>query len=380
MNIKNILITGSRAPATLFLIRKLKRAGYNVFTAESCIYFISKYSNCITKNYKTSAPNTDYEQFIKDIIEIVKKEKIDLIIPTCEEIFHISKGKDDLEKYCKVFCDSNEKLIELHNKWIFYNKIKASKYSVKLPQSWYVENINDLEKIIQKNKKYILKPVYSRFSTKIRVIKKMLDRLEKNKYIFQEFIEGEQICSYSIIKNHKIKLYSDYKTVYSANGGATIAFCYEENEETKKFVEEFSKKEDFEGQIAFDFIQNESGLYLIECNPRLTSGIQLFEDEKVISNVFCENEETETFYPNRETKSAIFLGMIIYCIFNIKTKGFINWLKTIFSSKDVIFDIHDLKPFYMQVFVIVMMLIIALKNKINLKEISTYDIEWNGNG
>ena len=379
MSTKNILITGSRAPATLFLIRKLKRAGYNLFIAESCSYFISKYSNCITKNYKITAPNTNFEQFIKDIIEIVKSEKIDLIIPTCEEIFHISKGKDDLEKYCKVFCDNHEKLIELHNKWEFYNKIKFSNYSVKLPQSWYVENKNDLEKIIQINKKYILKPVYSRFSTKAKVIEKVPETFEENKYILQEFIEGEQICSYSIIKNKKIKLYSDYKTEYSANGGATIAFSYESNEEIKKFVEEFSKKEDFEGQIAFDFIQNESGLYLIECNPRLTSGIQLFEDEKIISNVFCKNEETETSYPNRETKSVLFLGMIIYCFCNIKSNGIINWLKTVFSSKDVIFDRHDIKPFFMQCFVIIMMLVTALKNKINLKEISTYDIEWNGN-
>ena len=365
MNIKNILITGSRAPATLFLIRKLKKAGYNVFTAESCNYFISKYSNCVTKNYKITAPNTDFEQFIKDIIEIVRKEKIDLIIPTCEEIFHISKGKDYIEKYCKVFCDSHEKLIELHNKWEFYNKIKNLNYSIKLPQSWYVENINDLEKVIQKNKKYILKPVYSRFSTKTKIIENIPKRLEENKYILQEFIEGEQICSYSIIKNHKIKLYSDYKTEYSANSGATIAFCYEGNEEIKKFAEEFSKKENFEGQIAFDFIKNDKGLYLIECNPRLTSGIQLFEDEKVISNVFCESEETETFYPNRKTKTVLFFGMIIYCIFNIKNKGFNNWIKTVLSSKDVIFDIHDSKPFFMQFFVIVMMLIIALKNKIN---------------
>ena len=380
MSIKNILITGSRAPATLFLIRKLKRAGYNVFIAESCNHFISKYSNCVTKKYKITAPNSNFEQFIKDIIEIIKKEKIDLIIPTCEEIFHISKGKYDLEKYCKVFCDNHEKLIELHNKWTFYNKIKTSNHSVKLPQSWYVENKNDLEKIIQKNKKYILKPIYSRFSTKTKILYDIPDKFEEGKYILQQFIEGEQFCSYSIIKNNNLLMHSDYKTEYSANGGATIAFCYGENEKIKKFVDEFSKNEDFEGQIAFDFIQNDSGLYLIECNPRLTSGIQLFEDEKVISNAFCKNEKMETFYPNRETKSVLFLAMIIYCIFNIKNKGLINWLKTFLSSKDVIFDKNDLKPFFMQGFVIIMMLIIALKNKINLKEISTYDIEWNGNG
>ena len=97
MSTKNILITGSRAPATLFLIRKLSKAGYNIFVAESCDYFLGKYSIYVKQNYKITAPNTNFEQFMAEIIKIVQKEKIDLIIPTCEEIFHISKGKDILK-------------------------------------------------------------------------------------------------------------------------------------------------------------------------------------------------------------------------------------------------------------------------------------------
>ncbi len=378
MSIKNILITGSRAPATLFLIRKLSKAGYNIFTAESCDYFLGKYSNCVKRNYKITMPNTNLEQFIKDIIKIVQKEKIDLIIPTCEEIFHISKGKDTLEKYCQVFCENSEKLIELHNKWSFYNKIKNSNYNIKLPQSWHVETLDDIRNVIEKNKKYILKPIYSRFATKVKIIDKPLKQLEKNKYILQEFIEGEQFCSYSIIKNHNLNLYSDYKTTFSANGGATIAFEYAQNEKIKEFVQEFSKNENFEGQIAFDFIQNKNGLYLIECNPRLTSGIQLFVED--ISDAFISNEQINTYYPRKETKSILFLAMLTYGLSNIHSfKDFINWFKITFFSCDVIFDKNDINPFLMQGFIMIMMMISGLKQNINLKEISTYDIEWNGN-
>lgn len=378
MSTKNILITGSRAPATLFLIRKLSKAGYNIFVAESCDYFLGKYSIYVKQNYKITAPNTNFEQFMEEIIKIVQKEKIDLIIPTCEEIFYISKKKDILEKYCQVFCEDKEKLIELHNKWSFYNKIKNSNYDIKLPQSWYIETIDDIRKVIKENKKYILKPIHSRFATKVKIIDKPLKQLEKNKYILQEFIEGEQFCSYSIIKNHNLSLYSDYKTIFSANGGATIAFQYAQNEKIKEFVQEFSKNENFEGQIAFDFIQNKNGLYLIECNPRLTSGIQLFDED--ISAAFISNKQIKTFYPKKETKSVLFLAMLIYGLSNIHSfKDFISWFKTTFFSCDVIFDKNDIKPFLMQGFIIIMMIISGLKQNINLKEISTYDIEWNGN-
>ncbi len=378
MSIKNILITGSRAPAALFLIRKLSKEGYNIFTAESCDYFLGKYSICVKRNYKITAPNANFEQFIKDIIEIIQKEKIDLIIPTCEEIFHISKEKKTLEKYCQVFCDNLENLLELHNKWSFYNKIKNSNYDIKLPQSWYIETLNDVKNIIKDNQKYILKPVYSRFAAKTKIIDKIPKKLEYNQYILQEFIEGEQFCSYSIIKNRKLNLYSDYKTIYSANGGATIAFKYAQNEKIKEFVENFSKNENFEGQIAFDFIQNDNGLYLIECNPRLTSGIQLFNED--ISEAFLSDKQIKTYYPKKETKSVLFLAMLIYSLSNIHSfKDVISWFETTFLSKDVIFDKYDIKPFLMQGFIMIMMIISGLKQNINLKEISTYDIEWNGN-
>ena len=73
-----------------------------------------------------------------------------------------------------------------------------------------------------------------------------------NKYILQEFIEGEQFCSYSVIKNHNLSLYSDYKTIFSANGGATIAFQYAQNEKIKEFVQEFSKNENFEDSTIYE--------------------------------------------------------------------------------------------------------------------------------
>ena len=96
MNIKNILITGGRAPATLFMIRKLHRAGYRIVTAESCDYYIAKYSACVSVSYKVTSPVSDSEKYIDEITGIVKKEKIDLLIPTFEEIFYLSKWKETL--------------------------------------------------------------------------------------------------------------------------------------------------------------------------------------------------------------------------------------------------------------------------------------------
>lgn len=383
MNIKNILITGSRAPAALFLIRKLSKYGHRIFCAESISVNISSFSNCVIKNYKIKSPKEDFESFKKDLIEVIKKEKISLLIPTCEEIFYISKAKSELEQYCEIFCDDLDVLAELHNKWSFVNKKFEN---VNFPKSWLIKNKDELKKVFSLGlyDKYILKPVYSRFASKTKVVFKNdnLDKiaLDNKDYILQEFIEGEQFCSYSIIKDNKIFLHSDYKTKYSADLGATIAFSFENNKKIFDFVNHFAKTENFKGQIAFDFILDKNNnLYLIECNPRLTSGIQLFEDDKSVSCAFVEKAFEKVVFPKSSTKSILGFAMFLYGTKNIKTiKNLLDWFKTMTQSKDVIFDSKDIKPFLFQGFMLFYMLYKSIKHKISIKEISTYDIEWNG--
>ena len=251
-----------------------------------------------------------------------------------------------------------------------------------MPESRYAENISDLEKIISAGpagKRYVIKPVYSRFASRVIIIDGIPASLDEGKYIVQDFVEGPQYCSYSIIRNGRVLLHSDYRTDFTAGMGATIAFEYAGHPEIRMFVEAFAANEDFEGQIAFDFIQGQDGLYLIECNPRLTSGIQLFDDVPDISRVFEEVPFTRTLYPERKTRSALIPAMLMYFFSNVRSAaGLKKWIKTVITAKDVIFDLRDPLPFLMQFPVMFMMFSGAVRHRVGLKEISTYDIEFNG--
>jgi hypothetical protein len=62
----------------------------------------------------------------------------------------------------------------------------------------------------------------------------------------------------------------------------------------------------------------------------------------------------------------------------LRNNQFAGWLKTFFSSKDVIFDLKDPLPALLQFRGRLTQLSIARKNRISLLEASTFDIEWNG--
>jgi hypothetical protein len=121
------------------------------------------------------------------------------------------------------------------------------------------------------------------------------------------------------------------------------------------------KKLNFTGNISFDFIEKDKQYYIIECNPRITSGI----------HIICINDFTKLFFNGCDTllkqKAQLLIPMLI-------TK-----LKILFY-KDVVFDSHDLKPFFKQISCLRMFDSIAKKNKISLTKATVFDIEWNGEG
>jgi hypothetical protein len=71
--------------------------------------------------------------------------------------------------------------------------------------------------------------------------------------------------------------------------------------------------------------------------------------------------------------------MLLYALPTSILRGeFSNWLKTFFTSDDVILNFKDLLPFLLQWRSLFATWRIAQREKTSLLEASTFDIEWNG--
>src|SRR4051794_1320298 len=114
-----ILLTGGRAPATLELARIFHAAGHQLFMAESVRCHLARPSRAIVRNYLVPPPNQAPNQYIEALRSIICHEGIDLLLPTCKEIFWIAKGSAALTDYCIVFAEEIERLRPLHHKGFF---------------------------------------------------------------------------------------------------------------------------------------------------------------------------------------------------------------------------------------------------------------------
>lgn len=327
------------------------------------------------------SPRFQPKAFIDQLIEIVKKEEINLVIPTFEEIFCFSRDFHRFPKECKTFCSSYKTLDLLHNKWLFNQKLHQ--IGLTAPQSFLIRSSEDLSEISLKYP-FILKPCYSRGAQKILKVssKQQLNSVyidPDNPWVAQEFLKGKKFCSYSISHKGKLNAHVTYPLQFSIDGSSCLNFEAIQHSKIQTWIKEFVEKERFTGQIGFDFIESSDGrLYPIECNPRSTSGLHLFQKEDNLPSAFF-GETSKLITPKIGFSKQIAVGMLLYGwkVMDPK-KSYTQFFKKVMSVEDVIFSRKDLSPFLAQPFLFITYVIRSLKLRMRLPAMFTFDIDWNG--
>jgi glutathione synthase/RimK-type ligase-like ATP-grasp enzyme len=379
-----VLLTGARAPVTLELIRLFALAGHHVFVAESARVYLGQASRFVTDFYSVPKPRLEPVRFIQKLEHIVELERIDLVIPTCEEVFWISgmiAGSGLREKF---FVTDSNILLELHDKSRFADL--ARELGFQFPETRTLKSRSDLEQL-PRHKRWILKPAFSRFAAKTQVLEvgAKLPNLEPSTnqvWLAQIFLEGQELCSFAVARAGKVQAFVLYRPVWRAGLGASVMFeSIAANDpmslEALRITRAVVERTNFTGQIAFDFIQTVDGLNVLECNPRATSGIHLFAPDDHLERAYCENLETPIF-PVQPQRAMLALPMLLFGLPSaIRSSRVLEWWSDFRSTRDVIFDRDDPNPAWHQIPSAIELLREASRLNCSALEASTADIEWN---
>lgn len=375
------MLAGGRAPVALDLTRKFNRNGCEVYIAESIPIYLTRYSNKVKKTYHVPVPNRNPVQYIAALMEIVEKEKIDYVIPTCEVAFFIAWSKEKLcLNGCRVFVDSLNKLELLHSKWNFMELLRDK--GIIVPKTYLAKDLEEINEHLGKFKagnKVVLKPEYSRFAAKVHEcivpVKELPDITisEYTPWVVQEHIEGRQFCTYSIAHGGKVVAHTTYRSVFTAGRGAAIYFSHLEHKNIELWVKNLCQSIEYTGQIAFDFIEKPDGsIYPLECNPRTTSGMHLFSGEQLVDAIFMTNG---SLHKPEQIDRMVAPGMILY---GPGKAGWVKWWHSFKQAKDVIFDTDDLIPSFYQILTYAFLKYRSWRENVSIIEATSLDIEWNG--
>jgi hypothetical protein len=379
---KKILITFARSFLALHWARLLKAAGHEVYTADSMNFHASYFSNAVTKNFHVPSPRHHLQAYMKALVEIVTTENIELLIPIYEEISFLSRAYDYFPATCELFFPTFEVYNTLNNKWMFQCKLQELGFETL--QNALIFSKQDLD-TFSFDKPFALKACYSRASQQIVKMQPddSLTHLKfdpHNPWLAQEWLEGERYCTYSLCYHGAVHAHATYPVQYAIDGHSCLTFEAVEHAGIFNWVSQLVKQLGYTGQIAFDFIiSKDNRIFAIECNPRATSGILLFNQSDHLERAFAETS-LSLIQPKLNARVQIALGMMLFgwrksALPNNRLARFI-W--DFCRTKDVVFNIKDLKPFIFEPLIVAFIIKESRKYGISIPNAFIYDHEWNG--
>jgi predicted ATP-grasp superfamily ATP-dependent carboligase len=381
---RTILLTGGRAPATLDLARLVAAAGHRVIVAESLAWPITRGSRAVHRHYRVPPPRQATGAFAAALLDIVRAECVDLVVPTCEEVFHLARVADGLRPHVRVLVAPFCQLRRLHSKLEFIESVR--KAGLGAPETNRVSSAAEAaERVRCSPGELVLKPEFSRFATEVFIRPRDADVVARlpispeRPWVVQQYVAGEQVCSYSVAHEGRLTAHTAYGVTYTAGVASSIRFVVRDDPRLEEWVTRFVAAERLTGQVAFDFaVPDEGGVMPLECNPRSTSGIHLFADQPELATAFLD-PEMPTLRANPSVPRMLAIPMLLYGFPQAVKHGRVGrFLRDFVSSRDVVFRLGDPLPTLVQAAAVGELAVLALRHRRNLLAASTADIEYNG--
>jgi len=386
---QRILLTGGRAPVALDLARLFRAAGHTVFMAESREPILSQSCRAIERHFTVPAPNRDVDAYGRALGAIARDHAIDLVLPTCEELFHVSRARAHLPASCRLPVEPIETLRPIHDKWAFNQG--AERLGLPVPKTLLARTPAQAIDAVRTLGSCVLKPAYSRFAVNVvfadggrrdraRIAKLPIDATRP--WLVQERVRGPEYCSYGFAVNGELKVHCVYDHAFTAGAGAGVSFEAIDHPAIERWIRDFVRAHRFTGQLAFDFIVAADGRpYALECNPRSTSGLHLFQVGDGLEVAFTDPDAvTGTIKPPAGRLAMI--SAVAMCVYGLPSVTSLararEWMRIVRNARDAIGDPINERPLVRQLQALFSLWKDARRDGTTILEASTADIEWNG--
>lgn len=375
-----VLLTGARAPVTLDLARRFADAGHRVYLADSLRCGLACGSKAVRGMAHVPPPNAGANAYVDAILRAVRRWRIDLLIPTCEEVFFIAHGLHRFAGICRVMTDSLDKLERFHNKWTFSQTVFSA--DVRAPETTRLDDVRQLETFRQDSTNWVFKPVYSRFAAETKVGPRTLSGIVPTlgkPWVAQRRVVGQEYSTYSVAQSGRLLAHAAYRSEYRVGVGSGIYFAPCERPAIDAFARAFVEREHYTGQVGFDLIEDARGrTWVLEANPRATSGVHLFAArDPLVDAVLGKTVDLVT--PSDPSPCMLGAAVAVWGLGDAIRRGApVKLLRDAFRAREAVLDWSDPMPTLLMPLALAEIVVKAIRRRCALTQAATADIEWNG--
>ncbi|HSO48343.1 MAG TPA: ATP-grasp domain-containing protein [Rhizobiaceae bacterium] len=373
-----ILLTLGRLPKALELARGLSAAGCRVVIAEPFARHVCKPSRAVARSVQVTAPNTDPDAYLRDLLTVIEKEGISAVVPVSEEALHVLRLEDRLPPGVRILSAPLETIRQLHDKLAFARRARELGLSAPMTLEW---GDPELSAFCAGND-FVVKPRNSCSGLGVAIHRQgsvpPREKLPPGA-IFQAFVPGRHVSTFTLAKEGRESVTVAYEgTVFAG----TVAVCFRRVDglaAVDEWVRDFISRTGHNGFISFDFIVDGDGRAMaIECNPRITSGIHFVEPESLARALLGESSPVRK---RSKTKFQQGYSTLTEAYSNfLRPRTFVSQMREMFSARDVVWSGRDPLPFLLMTPMSWDILRPAMLGRMSMGEAAMRDIAWFDDG
>lgn len=333
---KKVLVTDCNSRKALCVVRSLGKQGYKVIAADKDRLNMTRFSKYCSNFFHFPSPLTSEIEYIYRLKSIINEENIDVLIPMEDETVELIVKNINLFENVKTLLPDYETFMIARDKGETLKK--AIKYGVSCPTTFFVNDIEELNKIKSElSYPVIIKPRISSGSRGIIHVNNENELIKKYQEIhynypnpiLQHYLAGNFKKVQVLIlmdRNHKVKALCSYEGIreFPVSGGPVTMWKTISNPELEKITIEFLEHLKWVGFAEVEYIVNrDTGQsYLMEINPRFSANIALAVhvgvDFPLLLTKLALNENVKTVVNKKEDQYCQWLipGDLLNFIFN----------------------------------------------------------------
>ncbi len=377
-----VLITSSRMPFALDVIRKLGERGHEIYACDSYKAAPGSHSKHVTGHFTTPSATDDPAGFVDSVEAFARDNEIEVVIPMFEEIFYLAAQHERLSKVTRLYAPPFRTLAQVHDKGTFQEL--CDKLGIRTPQTVVCHDLDELKAAIEEFPDYFGRAAFSRGGVGLltntgplagHLAPEDCHPTEQNPWLIQEFVSGPMHCTYSCIHDGDVATHMSYRAPRQWEHSTGIQFLSVDASDTLPTVEQLAGELSWDGQMSLDFVDSESGLMMIECNPRPTDGVLLMTADELERGLLAPTIETLQIEPGRtEQLDFAVLGQI----FRQPLKEAPNSIHDLATVKGTDSGWHDAMPQLYSFLAFAHHERMSLKERKGLFEAMSDGITWDG--
>lgn len=378
-----VLITGARSTAALDLARDFRAIGFRVHLADCSGCMMARLSSAPHQVHRYAPPRQAPRQFVRDMTAIVASVRPHLVVPACEEIFHLAAPALVPILEGRLFASPLETLHRLHAKDRFLDLCRG--LTLPMPEARRLTDVADLAVFAGDSARWVFKPCYSRFGGRTLVgpdpgLMATVQPSPRDPWLAQRRIDGTEVSFYATARNGALSAFSAYGAGWRLPGGASYAFDPIGGLVAKRleaYATGLVRALDLTGQIACDAITDRDGrTWLLECNPRATSGVHLLAGTGGLARAIVGS--TGVHRAGLDSRHLLPALVAFGLSEAIRHRRWRDWWRQARSARDVVGRPGDRAPVLGAVADSLIFSLAARRRGESLRMVTTRDIEWNG--